>query len=314
MTRVSTRILAPMIVLSLLSGQVVVTTQIDHARPAFEEATVAGIDPSIRHHDRRQLTTTTLRDQSDLLQLIVSAYVDADGAGACAMKIAFGYECSPIVGPVPEWMRAYKFEVAARFSSAAVTAEDIVRLRDFRFTSSARKDVYPLPVRLMLQRLLEETFDLKVRRERKEIPVWAITAGANEPALIRSSAAATTGMGMNGLVFAKLLPGPPLFAPDGSVQLVFEGSSVKDAADFFSFYLDRPVIDRTGLDGEYNFTLEFKGNRRAPGLRGGLPLLMAGFDAARLTMAFEGVGLKVESTTAPFEILSIDHVQTPPAN
>jgi hypothetical protein len=94
------------------------------------------------------------------------------------------------------------------------------------------------------------------------------------------------------------------------VQLVFQGSTVKDATDFFSIYLDRPVIDRTGIEGEYDFTLEFKGNRRGPWIRGGLPP-MAGFDAARLTMAFEGIGFKVESTTAPFEILIIDHVQRP---
>lgn len=307
-TRVSRGILEPMIALTLLLGQTVVTTQVNNTRPAFEEAMVAGIDPSIRNHDRRQLTTTTLFDRSDLLQLIVSAYLDADDVGACAMKITSGYECPPIVGSVPEWLRTYKFEVSAKFSSAALTAEDIVRLRDFRFTSSARKNVYPLPVRLMLQGLLEETFDVKVRRERREIPVWAITAGTDVPTLTRSSAAATTGMGTNGLLFAQLLPGPPPFAP---VQLVFEGSTVKDATDLFSFYLERPVIDRTGLAGEYNFTLEFKGNSRAPWLRGGPALLMAGFDPARLTMAFEGAGFKVQSTTAPFEILIIDHVQRP---
>ena len=44
-------------------------------------------------------------DRTDLLQLIVSAYLDADGAGACGLKIAFGEECPPIVGSVPAWMR-----------------------------------------------------------------------------------------------------------------------------------------------------------------------------------------------------------------
>jgi uncharacterized protein (TIGR03435 family) len=88
---------------------------------------------------------------------------------------------------------------------------------------------------------------------------------------------------------------------------------LKDAADFFSTYLDRPVIDRTGLTGEYDFTLEFKGNDAAPWLRRGLPV-MAGFDAARLALAFQGAGFTVESTTAPFEILLIDHAKQPSSN
>jgi uncharacterized protein (TIGR03435 family) len=159
----------------------------------------------------------------------------------------------------------------------------------------------------MLQQLLEETFDLRVHRERREIPVWAITARTHDPAptLMFSAAAATTGMGTNGLLFAKTLPGSPPFAP---VQLVFEGSTVQDATDFFSIYLDRPVVDRTGLDKERNFTLEFKGNSRVPWLRGGLPV-MGGFDAPRMIEAFDRLGFNVEAATASFDVLVIDQVQ-----
>src|SRR5687768_1985960 len=78
---------------------------------SFEEATVAGVAQSVRDHDRRELTTTTLLDRTNLLQFIVDAYLDADGVGACALKIRSGDECTPIVGSVPAWMRSYKFEV-----------------------------------------------------------------------------------------------------------------------------------------------------------------------------------------------------------
>jgi hypothetical protein len=40
--------------------------------------------------------------------------------------------------------------------------------------------------------------------------------------------------------------------------------------------------------------------------------MMQGFDAARLAKAFEGVGLKIEPATAPFDILLIDQAQRPP--
>src|SRR5688500_3733614 len=87
-------------------------------KPSFEEATVAGVAQSIRDHDRRELTITTLFDRTTLLQFIVAAYLDADGLGACALKILYGDECMPIVGSVPAWMRTYKFEVAAKLPAA----------------------------------------------------------------------------------------------------------------------------------------------------------------------------------------------------
>jgi uncharacterized protein (TIGR03435 family) len=288
--------------------------------PSFEEATVAGIDPSIRNHDRRQLTPATLFDRADLLQLIVSAHLDADGAGACTRKISFGEECAPIVGPVPAWMRTAKFEIAAKFPTGSLPAEASERLRDFRFQSSPRKNVYPLPVQLMLRRLLEETFDLTVRRERRQVPVWAITSRTTESMLRRSNVAAKTGMVTNGLVLAtRRQSRPPLVAPGDPVQLVFEGSTMKDVADFFSAYLDRPVIDRTGLDGEYDFTFEFKPNPDAPWLKGpamaaGWVPLMAGFDTARLAAGLDALDFNLESATAPFDLLIIETPQQPAAN
>ena len=270
---------------------------------SFEEATVAGIDPSVRNSDRRRLTTTTFFDQTDLLQLIVSAYLDADGAGACALKISFGDECAPIVGSVPVWMRSYKFEVAAKLPSESLSAETLDRLRAFRYRNSPRKDVYPLSVQLMLRRLLEETFDFAVRRERRVVPVWAITARTRESTLMHSNG--STG----GVVRATRRQGYPPFGPDDPVQLVFEGSTMQDTAAFFSGYLDRPVIDRTGLEGEYDFTFEFKVGPAAPWKSGPYLPLMGGFDAARLAAGLGALGFGLESTTAAFDVLVIE----PPA-
>ena len=309
-TGLSLSILAPMTVLCVVVCEVVITSQVNNEHTVFAEASVKAIEASIPDHTGRQLTITTFVDRTDLLQFIVSAYLDADGAGACATKIRLGHECAPIISPVPAWARADRFEVSAKLPFDSLPIETLDRLREFRFRSSPRRNVYPLPIQLMLQRLLEDTFELKVRRERRVIPVWAITGGNKELTPASVGAVPPADMHTHGLVLGTRRSGPCPCPPDDPVQLVFRGSSLKDAADFFSTYLDRPVIDRTGLGGEYDFTLEFKGDDRAPWLRRGLPL-MAGFDAVRLAMAFEALGFKVESTTAPFEILIIDHVQRP---
>ena len=275
-------------------------------RPSFEEATVAGIERPNR--TRRELTTTTLFDQTNLLQLIVSAYLDADGVGACEWKIVSGNDCAPIVESVPAWMRTSGFEVAAKLPTASLSVEVVDRLRDFRFTGSPRRNVYPLPVQSMLQRLLEDTFDLRVRRERREIPVYAITR-TKDVSLMHSSVTATSGW--NGVVRGMRRPNPPQ-TPDDPVVLVFEGSTLKDAADFFSGFLDRPVIDRTAVEGHYDFTFEFKPIPRAPWPK--LFPMMAGFDANRLAAGLDALGFGLEATTAPFDILVIEPSQTPSSN
>jgi uncharacterized protein (TIGR03435 family) len=82
------------------------------------------------------------------------------------------------------------------------------------------------------------------------------------------------------------------------------------------YYLDRPVIDRTGLDGEYDFTFEFKPDPGAPWLKaaavsaGRLPL-MAGFDVSRLAAGLDRLGFNLESTTAPFDVLVIEPRSSP---
>jgi hypothetical protein len=123
-------IVAPMTALSVLLSQVLVTTQVSNARPAFEEATVAGIDPSMRNYDRRQLTTTTLLDRTDLLQLIVSAYLDADGAGACRSQI---FVCrapgrrhrAPAGIPIHKFSAKERVSVAPTVDASAIVGGDV---------------------------------------------------------------------------------------------------------------------------------------------------------------------------------------------
>ena len=299
------RIYAPTIALSLLLGQLSVATQVSVARPAFTEASVKPVEPSIRDRTERQLTRTTFVDRAHLLEFIVNAYLDADGAGVCTSLIVAGHDCPLLVGSVPAWARTEKFEISARWSQESLAVETLERLGAFRFKDSVRRNVYPVEIQLMLQQLLEDTFSLKVRRERKEIPVWAITRRTQEPRLTYSASS-------EGRLARLSTRRNPTRPQDGRVTVVFEGSSVKDLTDFFTFYLERPVIDRSGLEGDYDFTLEFdEGDQGSPAKKGGLPMGMWGFDVARLASAFDGLGFNVESTTAPFDALIIEHVQRP---
>lgn len=69
--------------------------------------------------------------------------------------------------------------------------------------------------------------------------------------------------------------------------------------------IDRPVVDRTGLQGNYGFALKFA------------PVGAANADADRpelVTALREQLGLKLESTRAPIEVIVIDSVEKPTPN
>ena len=72
-----------------------------------------------------------------------------------------------------------------------------------------------------------------------------------------------------------------------------------------SKYVDLPVVDRTGLTGYYDFTLEFDRDNGAPADAGG---------ASIFTAIQEQLGLKLEAVKQTTEILVIDNVEKPSEN
>jgi uncharacterized protein (TIGR03435 family) len=75
--------------------------------------------------------------------------------------------------------------------------------------------------------------------------------------------------------------------------------------------LDRPVLDKTGLNGKYDFTFKW-----TPGTPGGMANnVKGGSQGSSIFTAFqEQLGLKVETQTSPMETLVIDYVETPSAD
>jgi uncharacterized protein (TIGR03435 family) len=82
--------------------------------------------------------------------------------------------------------------------------------------------------------------------------------------------------------------------------------------------LDKPVVDQTGLKGRYDFTLTWTPDDsqflrlRNPGTQ--LPAPPAGDPPNLFEAIQEEMGLRLESTKAPVEVLVIDHVERPSAN
>jgi uncharacterized protein (TIGR03435 family) len=148
--------------------------------------------------------------------------------------------------------------------------------------------------REMVQKLLAERFGLKFHREKRELAIFAITVAKGGPKLTASK------WDMNGM--------RDQTANGNSVQVTYRltNNSMADFADGMQGFLDRPVVDETGLKGKFDFTLEWTRDgavnndpKAPPGL---------------FTAVQEQLGLKIEATKGPAEVLVIDHVERPSAN
>lgn len=100
--------------------------------------------------------------------------------------------------------------------------------------SNARRD----QLRLMLQALLRDRFRLVVRRETKELPIYELVTGKGGPKLKEPREGSSSGIWTE-------QPGE------------FHGGKASTAAiaTFLSEVMDRYVVDRTGIEGVFDFTL-----------------------------------------------------------
>ena len=109
----------------------------------------------------------------------------------------------------------------------------------------------------------------------------------------------------------------------GRGQMTGTGASLEMLAHLLSNFTGRTVVDRTGLDGGYDFKLEWApdpGEMGAagpppPGAPPGEKEASPVPDGPSLFTAIqEQLGLKLEATKGPVEVVVIDHAEKPSAN
>ena len=171
----------------------------------------------------------------------------------------------------------------------------------------------PDRLRLMLRSLMEDRFQLKLRRETTTQPVYALVAAKGGPKI--RPAADQTSPDVNG-------PSPPGAGPNRGAIRIGRGSLIGNAvtlsflARWLSQRLDRLVIDRTTLSGRFDFQLTWTPDAgeivTGPGGQMLPPAEVSG--PSIFTAIQEQLGLKLESSKAPVEVLVIDRAERPSAN
>ena len=158
-------------------------------------------------------------------------------------------------------------------------------------------------LRAMVRQLLTDRFKLAFHREKQELPVYAIVVGTTGPKLTKND---TNPNGLPGLLFR------------GLGVLPATNATIADLAGVMqTAVLDRPVVDRTGLPGRYDFTLRWTPDETQFSSLG-VPVPAPSNDPnappGLFTAIQEQLGLKLDATRAPVEVLVIDTVERPSEN
>jgi bla regulator protein blaR1 len=180
-------------------------------------------------------------------------------------------------------------------------------LKSARFDIDAKGPFKPdIPVNdqisQMGQALLADRFQLKLHREAKEMPVYALLAAKNGPKLDPAR---------GGNCFdptAGIPPPAPDARPCGGFnmnndRLLGAAIPMERMARALSRFVGRPVVDKTGLGGTFDITLHWTPDD-AP----------SSSDPSIFTALQEQLGLRLESQKGPVEVLVIDSAQLPSAN
>lgn len=213
---------------------------------------------------------------------------------------AYGLRIFDQVSGGPDWAKADMFDMQAKMSEA-----DIAEMKKLNSAeATARRQ-------MMLQSLLAERFKLKVHSETKQVPVYELVVAKSSPKL--KDAATDTSDNLRKDKDGKPLAG--MFVMGDTT--VAQGQSMKLLVNLLSMpfaFIERPVFDKTGLTGTYDFTLHWSAKPLGQVVNGVTSFVPPSDDAPSIFSALQELGLKLQPATGPIEVLVIDSVDRPSEN
>jgi uncharacterized protein (TIGR03435 family) len=185
---------------------------------------------------------------------------------------AYGVQRQQIVN-APSWLMSERYDVDAQ--------PDIPGMPSLEQQSA------------MIRKLLADRLRLKVHREQRELAAYVLTVAPDGPKIKRSADDSQEGTSMR--------------VGGGHNLLLGSKTEMATLAENLQSQLDRPVVDETGLQGQWDFELKWAPEDASLSGEGGdePPLLVA---------LQQQLGLKLVPNKAMVEVLVIDHVEKPSEN
>jgi uncharacterized protein (TIGR03435 family) len=221
------------------------------------------------------------------------------------IRFAHDVDEAQLVGG-PEWIRSERFDIVA-------TAE--------RDIPAWTPDGPPAVLLAMVRSLLAERFHLETHTDTRDLPVYALVLARADRKLGPRASVSTVDCAAASASRGDARPAlnageaPACGMRIGPGQMLLGSVPMSRFATVLAPFARRLVIDRTGLTGNYNLQLSWtpQGPRfGGPPPEGAPPLPPADPDGASLFASIqEQLGLKLEPTRAPLEVVVIDRVERP---
>ena len=228
------------------------------------------------------------------------------------VRVAYGLppgRASARVFGGPSWIDEDRYDVEGKIPDAIFAK--IQKSREMR-----REQML-----LMVQSLLTERFKLAAHVETREMPIYELVVAKGGPKLTPSGPMQPGDDAPPPPPAPGKLPNPAdmrqglmvLPKTRNVMAMTAKGETMDDLSEATFFGLDRPVINKTGLTGRYDFTLEWSPGPAGPTASA----LDAGAEAEAPsfpTALEEQLGLRLVSTKGPVGVIVIDHIEKPSAN
>jgi uncharacterized protein (TIGR03435 family) len=176
----------------------------------------------------------------------------------------------------------------------------------------------------MMRALLEDRFKLKIHVQTREIPVYALTAAKGGIKMPRAQEGSCTPLDITQFPPPELAPGKRYCHTNlnqrkgPNVIVDIEAMTFGDFCKTTLMFMDRPVIDKTGLPGLFDFQMVYAPDETSsPGYRNGRGVADQPTDdppAPSIFTALQDLGLKLEPAKGPGEFHVIDSIEKPSAN
>jgi len=245
---------------------------------------------SIKPHDQANPRSMMVADAS-------GRFTAVNISAVMLIRTAYSLQNDQVAGG-PDWLRSATFDISAKAEDGTPVAA----------------------MGPMLQSLLADRFQLTSHRETRELPVYGLVKARGDgqlgPRLVP-----------NGCVWdftkppAPPKPGEPVCGniSEGFGRMTLNAIPIPGFLQYLAPKVNRVILDRTGLTGNFNIELQWTPDNlppRPPGLPADQPLRVNGESIdpngpSLFTALQEQLGLRLESTRGPVEVLVIDRLVRP---